>query len=525
MPEVTNPATNGNHEPADAPSVEVYAVYGVEPEVQAYAMAKYSRSALSMKESLKEISQQKAEKFLNTFYFQYGHRSIADLAHVALAIERLSILAAIAVADEQRWDGQERSTRYQDFKKSGYFTPDFGDDQQARSLYRETIENLFAEYESLSERTFRYLLDITPKPAEIKQEAYERTLKARAFDISRYLLPLSTNTSLGEIVNARTLETQISRLLSHTHKEVRYLGELLKRAAVSPAYNASHAALRELVEQIRAVSSKLGERAEQELLREVRVAPTLVKYADPNPYEIETRRELRQVAAELMGNLPVAPAPAVDLLEDEPLEVELATTLIYEHSHYSYRQIREAIEGAGEQIRHEIIDIGLRHRGKHDEVLRGFSAGQQFRFDILMDVGGFRDMHRHRRCIQIGQEFTTRHGYDVPDEVDAAVARGSYDAVMQRTTDAVEQLGQRSGAEAKENSQYAIPLAFRKRTLFKMDFAEVVYISELRTGPAGHFSYRNVAYAMYEAVARKYPALAKYLRVTDVREPVDLLRR
>src|SRR6202041_2879418 len=179
--------------PGDAPAVEVYAVYGVEPEIQAYAMAKYSRSSLSMKESLKEISQQKAEKFLNTFYFQYGHRSIADLAHVALAIERLSILAAIAVADEQRWDGQERSTRYQDFKKSGYFTPDFGEDQQARTLYRETIENLFAEYESLSDHTSRYLLDITPKPAEMKQEAYERTLRARAFDISRYLLPLSTN--------------------------------------------------------------------------------------------------------------------------------------------------------------------------------------------------------------------------------------------------------------------------------------------------------------------------------------------
>ena len=30
---------------------------------------------------------------------------------------------------------------------------------------------------------------------------------------------------------------------------------------------------------------------------------------------------------------------------------------------------------------------------------------------------------------------------------------------------------------------------------------------------------------MYEAVARKYPALGKYLRVTDVREPVDLLKR
>jgi hypothetical protein len=314
-------------------------------------------------------------------------------------------------------------------------------------------------------------------------------------------------------------------LLSHTHKEVRNLGELLKRAAVSPAYNVSHGSLRELVDQIRSVSPELGERAEQELLREVRMAPTLVKYADPNSYEIETRRELRQVAADLMGNLPIAPAPVVDLLDEEPLEVELATTLIYEHSHYPYRQIRQAIQGAGDYIRREIIDLGLRNRGKHDEMLRPFCAGQQFRFDILMDVGGFRDMHRHRRCIQIGQEPTTRHGYDVPSEVDAAGARKSYDAIMQSTADAIEKLGDRSHPEAKENAQYAIPLAFRKRTLFKMDFAEVVYISELRTGAAGHFSYRNVAYAMYEAVAKKHPALAKYLRVTDVKEPVDLLKR
>src|SRR5208282_1105107 len=135
--------------PASETSVEVFAVYGVEPEIQAYAMAKYSRSALSMKESLKEITLQKAEKFLNTFYFQYGHRSIADLAHIALAIERLSILAAIVVADEQRWDGQERSTRYQNFRKSGYYTPVFQNDAlqsepSATALYRETIEFLFA---------------------------------------------------------------------------------------------------------------------------------------------------------------------------------------------------------------------------------------------------------------------------------------------------------------------------------------------------------------------------------------------
>jgi thymidylate synthase ThyX len=527
---MTIPA-NSDHSSPSEPSVEVYAVYGVEPEVQAYAMAKYSRSALSMKQSLKEMSQQKAEKFLNTFYFHYGHRSIADLAHIALAIERLSILAAIAVADEQRWDGQERSTRYQDFKKSGCYVPDFGTarvqagDSSAQDLYRETIAGLFAEYESLSQRMLEYLASITPKPAEMKQEAYERTLRARAFDISRYLLPLATNTSLGEIVNARTLESQVSHLLSHTHKEVRHLGGRLKQAATSPAYNVNEGALRELVEQIRVLSPELAERAEWELLREVRVAPTLVKYSDPNPYEMDTRRELRQVAFELMGDLPIASAPVVDLLDEDSLEVELAATLIYEHCLYPYRQIRTAVEAAGDAIRREIIDMGLRHRGPHDEMLRAFRAGQQFRFDILMDIGGFRDMHRHRRCIQIGQEFTARHGYDTPAELEAAGARRTYDAVMQRTAEAVAALAHCGGVEAEENSQYAIPLGFRKRTLFKMDFAEVVYISELRSGPAGHISYRNVAYSMYEAVAKKYPALAKYLRVTDVKEPVDLLKR
>ena len=522
---ITSVPANGNSSPANSPSSEVYAVFGAEPEVQAYAMAKYSRSSLSMKESLREISTQKAEKFLNTFYFQYGHRSIADLAHIALAVERLSILAAIAVADEQRWDGQERSTRYQDFRKSGYYTPDFGADNAAAELYRQTLDGLFADYESLSEKMFRYLAEITPKPAEMKQEAYERTLKARAFDISRYLLPLATNTSLGEIVNSRTLESQVSHLLSHTHKEIRHLGELLKKAATSAAYNVNHDSLRNLVESIREVSPELGVRAEAELLKEVRVSPTLVKYADPNAYEIETRRELRQIASELMGNAAVDQVPSVDLLDDEPLDVELASTLLYEHCSYPYRQIRHSVGGIPDARRKEIIHAGLRHRGRHDEMLRSFRAGQQFRFDILMDIGGFRDMHRHRRCIQIEQSFTPQHGYEIPAELEPAGALTTYKATMERTSSAVRTLGSSTAPEAAENSQYAIPLGFRKRTLFKMDFAEAVYISELRTGPAGHASYRNVAYAMFEEVKKKYPALAQYFRVHDVHQPVDLLQR
>src|SRR5690348_15691200 len=519
---VTSSKKNGA---ASVPQVNVFAVHGVDPEVQAYAMAKYSRSALSMKESLKEISEQRAEQFLNTFYFQYGHRSIADLAHIAFAVERLSLLAAIVLVDEQRWDGQERSTRYQNFMKSGWYFPDFGQDSASARTYVETVEGLFAAYEKTTAAVLAALRERVARPDTMKPEAYERTLRARAFDVARYLLPLATNTSLGQIVNARTLESQVSCLLSHTHAEVRHLGELLKRAATEPAYNVNHELWRVLVEDIRQLNPALGGRAEAELLRPVRVAPTLVKYADPNPYEMETRRELRQAAAELMRGAKIAPAQPVELLDDEPLEVELAATLLYEHCHYPYRQVRQAVESAGEKHVQEIIDLGVRHRGKHDELLRAFAAGQRLRFDILMDIGGFRDMHRHRRCVQIGQGFTTANGYDVPEELQAAGETTAYEQVMRHSAQAVEQLAREAGPEAQENSQYAIPLGFRKRTLFKMDFAEAVYISELRTGQAGHMSYRRIAWGMYEEVARKHPALANYFRVQDVKDPVDLLKR
>src|SRR6202035_1139280 len=221
---------------------DVYAVHGADPEVLSYAMAKYSRSALSMRESLAEISAQRAEQFLNTFYFQYGHRSIADLAHIAFGVERLSLLAAIVLVDETRWDGQERSTRYQNFMKSGWYFPDFGGDTTSARLYAETAKGLFASYQRTTAAVQDALRERVARPEAMKPEAYERTLKARAFDVARYLLPLATNTSLGQIVNARTLETQVSRLLSHPAAEVRDLGRKLREAATGPAWNVSEQA-------------------------------------------------------------------------------------------------------------------------------------------------------------------------------------------------------------------------------------------------------------------------------------------
>jgi thymidylate synthase ThyX len=370
-----------------------------------------------------------------------------------------------------------------------------------------------------------------PCPGEMKPEAYERTLKARAFDVARYLLPLATNTSLGQIVNARTLETQVSRLLTSPFAEIRQIAEKLRRAATEPAWNVHHMDAKVLCEEIGSIDGTCASRVTELMLRPVATAPTLVKYAAANPYLAESRKELAAAAAELMAGQQIDPSPVVDLLDDaEPLEVELATSLLYPHCHYSYRQIRANVAALTAARRDELIALGAKHRGRHDELLRGFSAGHGFRFDILMDIGGFRDMHRHRRCVQLLQSFTDAQGYEDPvcpgqPTLEEAKLDAEYKAAMDAAFAAYRTLRDSGVPEAEQSAQYVLPLGTRCRSMFKMDFAEALYISELRSGVAGHFSYRRVAWEMYKAVAERHPALASHFRIEDVNQPVDLLRR
>jgi len=534
----TVPMSSETFRPAtDRNATDVFAVHGADPEILAFAMAKYSRSALSMRESLTEIGAQRAEQFLNTFYFQYGHRSIADLAHMAFAVERLSLLAAIVLVDEPRWDGQERSTRYQNFLKSGWYLPDFGSDSASTQLYTQTIDSLFAAYQRISGGVLDLLRGRVAKPEALKPEAYERTLRARAFDVARYLLPLATNTSLGQIVSARTLEAQVSRLLSHPAAEIRDLGAKLREAATTPAWNLNAEAAQSFVDRLALLNGASDFAAEAAYLftREVRTAPTLVKYAQSNEYLIETQAELTQAAEQILRGVPFVAVPVVDLVErSESLEVELAATLLYSVSHHPYRQIRDIVASWPFVQVAEIIDLGVKRRGRHDEALRAFHAGAALRFDILMDIGGFRDMHRHRRCTQIIQGFTSAHGYETPgsgdlpgevDILDEAGVADDYRSTIEAAHAAAKTIAAGRAPEAAQSATYLFPLATRIRSLFKMDFAEAQYISELRSGPAGHFSYRRVAWQMYLALQERHPSLARHIRVTDFTKPIDIFQR
>jgi thymidylate synthase ThyX len=495
----------------------VYAVWGVPPETQAYALAKYSRSSQSMLESIAELSEQRAAEFLETFYFQYGHASIADLAHLAMAVENVSILAAIRLVDEPLWDGQERSTRYQNFNRTKYHVPAALADEPR---YAATCDDLFAAYGELSRGLTDVLKRVVAKPDEMDDGYYTRTLRARAFDVARYLLPLATRTSVGQVVSARVLERQVSRLLADQLPECREIADELKAACERPA-------------EAPTLSKVLGE---HEMLL-TKAAPTLVKYTKAQEYAPAARAALSQLAARMLDGAPGAePQSGVELAEPASIEDELVATLLYgvDAGRRSYRAILERARALPAEQRCAVLEAASAGRGRHDEPLREQRAGYGLVFDVTMEVGGFRDMHRHRRCVQIVRDPDPADGFDAPEEIfraglgddGAELAREAgyvdrYRSALDGAFAACAELQPAHGVEAL----YVLPMAARVRALFKMDYAEALYIAELRTGPTGHFSYRRAAWAMAQELRRVHPVLAGAVRATDPYGPIDFLKR
>ncbi len=129
-------------------------------------------------------------------------------------------------------------------------------------------------------------------------------------------------------------------------------------------------------------------------------------------------------------------------------------------------------------------------------------------FWLAMIIWTYRDMHRHRRCHQFRQAYSGQHGYDVPPLLFEAPGAGeAYRAAMDSALAAMQTLPDPA-------RQYLLPFGARSRFLFKMDFAEVEYISRVRSGVKGHFSYREIAWEMKQRVVETEPELGALIDAT-----------
>ncbi len=471
---------NGLAEPTSP--TRVFTVGPLPPEKLAYALARYSRSPDSIQNSLAWVRDHDSSKFLESFYFQYGHASIADLGHMAVCFEGVSEVAAIEIEDEALWDGQARSSRYQDFSRSGFVVPPELSDAEA-VLYRDAGAKLLAAYRATHEKVAAYLTEKLPRPDSMKPDAYKRNIAARAFDVARYLLFLGIPTGVGQVTSIRTMERQIRRWKASPYAELRDLGRETAVACASPPY----------------VSLREDEAGEP-------VAPTLAKYVDPDLYPNQARAAVKLWAEQ---NLP-APAgltvPAVDLVKVTDTLADIVATMLYTATKRPYRELYELACSWPRTRLDEILGVTLAGRSRRDELLREFRGGP-YVYDMTIDIGAYRDLHRHRRCQQFRQDYTWAHGWETPA---AIVESGANDLFQQAMRDAAA-TAERISAPGRE---YLTAFGARSRFLFKMDFAEAEYISKLRSGVKGHFSYREIAWQMKLRMEEVDPELGRLIDAT-----------
>lgn len=460
------------------------------PEKSAYALARYSRSADSIKQSLEWVRTHDSQKFLESFYFQYGHASIADLGHLGVCFEGISELAATEIEEEQLWDGQAKSSRYQDFSKLGFVTPPEFDDAQS-AAYRAAGDRLMSAYREVHRRMVDHLAGSLPKPGDMKADAYQRNIAARAFDVARYLLLFGVPTNVGQVTSIRTLERQIRRLKASEYGELRDLAvEATAACAARPAC------------------------VWDESMAEP-VAPTLAKYCDADEHSRQARVDLTLWAAQ---NLP-APSDhtaETDLIRPTDIPSDVAATLLFPVTDRSFRELYELARSWPAARRAEVIDVALRSKTRRDDLLREFRGGL-YAYDMVMDIGAYRDMHRHRRCQQFRQAYSGKLGYETPKAMGEAGLSATYDAAMKEAFTAM------SGLPAP-GSHYLLPFGARGRFLFKMDFAEAEYISRLRSGVKGHFSYREIAWKMKVKMDELEPELGRLIAATPPWEEDPLVR-
>jgi len=310
--------------------------------------------------------------------------------------------------------------------------------------------------------------------------------------VARYLLCFGIPTGVGQVTSIRTLERQVRRLKASEYAEVHELaGEIAEACAAPPAC---------------AWDSSVSYGA---------VAPTLARHVEINDHLLRSREDLRQWARENLAQVDEGISEAVDLLKPADTMSDIVATLLYPVTHRSFRALYELARSWSCARKNEVIDVALRSRTGRDELLRNF-RGAPYAYDIVMDIGAYRDLHRHRRCQQFRQPYSTKLGFATPDAFEHAGLSALFCSLMSQACNL-------AGRLPEPGSHYLLPFATRSRFLFKMDFPEAEYISRLRSGVKGHFSYRRIAWEMKEKMMEIEPELGRLMEATPpwVEDPLQ----
>lgn len=487
----------------------VFALTNLPEVVRGALFARYSRSDKSLRrlfldefvgdldisgdESLDAtVGLKKAEALYQRVFFEYGDDSVAQLGGVHLACEQASNVLTKVLEWGRLMAYLEQSTRYipYDTRLGGryrYIRPTDILDSPLGARYVGDIDSIFDGYSALLPQLLEWAKERYPKDPDDSDFVYKQTIKAKACDSIRGLLPAATLSNVGMYGTGQAYEALLLRMKAHPLPEVREYAHLM---------------LAELRKVIPSFLARV-DRADR--------GGVWVKYFE------ETRDDVGHEMSRIFGDDhksgSVEPTTVTLTDFDPDGEDKVVAAILYSHSHKSEEALLDDVKKMSTEDKIAILNayVGDRSNRRHKPG-RAFER-TDYRFDVLSDYGAFRDLQRHRMLTIEWQQLTPYHGYDIPESVIEAGVQDKFEELLGVSSNLFDALSQRFPTGAS----YAVALQFKIRYVMQMNAREAMHLTELRSAPQGHPAYRDVAQQMHTLIAEKagHKAIAQAMKYVD----------
>ena len=475
----------------------VFALVNLPEVVKGALFARYSRSPKSLRRLFLEefhdkaeigidaiadrmgdgtpgVRLKRAEKLYDRVFTEYGDDSVAQLGGAHLACEQASNILTKVLEWGRLAAYLEQSTRYiyYDERLGGsyrYFVPPEVAESALGPRFTAELDALFDDYSSVVQRLKSHFEEKYPKQDGDSNFVWRATIRAKACDAARGLLPAATRSNVGIFASGQAYESMLLRMWSHPLAEARDYAVMMlaELRHVIPAF-----------------------------LRRVDVPERGGAWAG---YMADVRGRMDALA----GSVEAEPEPVeeVTLTEWDPdAEKKLAAAALYAHTDLPDSQLLKIGEQMSEADRANVLRtyVGDRKNRRHKPG-RAFERSF-YRFDVLSDFGSFRDLQRHRMLTLEWQKLSPRHGYTVPPAVEEVGGTDEWHATMGRMAELHRVIEAELGADV---AQYAVPFGYRMRYFMQLNVREAFHLLELRTAQQGHPDYRRICQEMHRLIKEK----------------------
>jgi thymidylate synthase ThyX len=434
------------------------------------------------------VEGERAAGLYERVFMGYGDDSIAQVGGAHLACEWVSNVLTKILQRGRLAAYLEQSTRYIPYDRPmpGGGNRYYSDDELGEG-YRAALDELFAIYSHSLEAVQAWAAERWPR-ADEPEAAWQRSIRAKALDLLRGLLPAATLSHVGIFASGQAYEQLLLRMLASPLPEARAYAELM-------------------LTELKLVIPSFVARVER---------------PDRGGEWIGYLRRRRELAARAVARLGLDRRDAGDALSVELLHVDggeedLLAASLFEAASVSEREVRDRVAALDPIERGELIgELAGERANRRHRPGRGWEA-VRYRFEIVSDYGGFRDLQRHRLLTCQWQSLSPNLGAGVPEEVRDAGAGDEYERALEISRAEFERL---AGGGLADAAPYALCLGYRIRYVLDLNAREAMHLIELRSGREGHPTYRAVAQAMHERIAAVHPAIAAAMaHVDSSREP------